>query len=61
MTRRNNPRRPRALAARQLAAGLAANAALILRVFLPFVAGYYLAYLFRTIQAVMASSLATEL
>ena len=34
---------------------------LILRVFLPFVAGYYLAYLFRTINAVMASPLATEL
>jgi MFS family permease len=47
--------------ARQLASGLAANAPLILRVFLPFVTGYYLAYLFRTIQAVMASSLATEL
>jgi MFS family permease len=46
---------------RQAAAGLAANAALILRVFLPFVTGYYLSYLFRTIQAVMASSLATEL
>jgi MFS family permease len=34
---------------------------LLLRVFLPFVAGYYLAYLFRTINAVMASPLATEL
>ena len=34
---------------------------MILRVFLPFVIGYYLSYLFRTIQAVMASSLATEL
>jgi MFS family permease len=49
------------MTARQLAADLAANAPLILRVFLPFVTGYYLAYLFRTIQAVMASSLATEL
>lgn len=47
--------------ARQLAADLATSVPLILRVFLPFVAGYYLAYLFRTIQAVMASSLATEL
>jgi MFS family permease len=46
---------------RQLAADPAANATLILRVFLPFVTGYYLSYLFRTIQAVMASSLATEL
>jgi MFS family permease len=46
---------------RQAAAGLAANAALILRVFLPFVAGYYLSYLFRTINAVMASHLASEL
>jgi MFS family permease len=45
----------------QSAADFAANARLILRVFLPFVTGYYLAYLFRTIQAVMASSLATEL
>jgi MFS family permease len=49
------------MTARQLAADLAANANLILRVFLPFVTGYYLSYLFRTIQAVMASSLATEL
>ena len=46
---------------RQLAADPAANATLILRVFLPFVTGYYLSYLFRTIQAVMASPLATEL
>jgi len=46
---------------RQSAAGIAANAALILRVFLPFVAGYYLAYLFRTVNAVMASPLTTEL
>jgi MFS family permease len=49
------------LNARQLAAGLVVNASLMLRVFLPFVAGYYLAYLFRTINAVMASPLATEL
>src|SRR6266849_2100689 len=32
----------------------------ILRVFLPFVFGYYIAYLFRTINAVMAAPLATE-
>jgi MFS family permease len=47
--------------ARRLATNLAANGSLLLRVFLPFVAGYYLAYLFRTINAVMASPLATEL
>jgi MFS family permease len=47
--------------AQQPAAGLVANASLILRVFLPFVIGYYLAYFFRTIQAVMASPLATEM
>lgn len=46
---------------RQVAANLAANGSLILRVFLPFVTGYYLAYLFRSINAVMASPLATEL
>jgi MFS family permease len=37
------------------------NKSLILRVFLPFVFGYYIAYLFRTINAVMAAPLATEL
>jgi sugar phosphate permease len=37
------------------------NRSLILRVFLPFVVGYYIAYLFRTINAVMAAPLATEL
>jgi MFS family permease len=37
------------------------NRSLILRVFLPFVFGYYIAYLFRTINAVMAAPLATEL
>jgi MFS family permease len=47
--------------ASQAAANLAVNGSLILRVFLPFVTGYYLAYLFRTINAVMASHLATEL
>ncbi|MGZ5871778.1 MAG: MFS transporter [Bradyrhizobium sp.] len=49
------------MTARQLAADLAAKGSLILRVFMPFVAGYYLAYLFRTINAVLASPLATEL
>jgi hypothetical protein len=34
---------------------------LILRVFLPFVAAYYIAYLFRTINAVLAAPLTTEL
>jgi MFS family permease len=37
------------------------NRSMILRVFLPFVFGYYIAYLFRTINAVMAAPLATEL
>jgi MFS family permease len=46
---------------RQVVANLAANGSLILRVFLPFVAGYYVAYLFRSINAVMATPLATEL
>jgi MFS family permease len=46
---------------RQLVADLAVKGSLILRVFLPFVTGYYLAFLFRTINAVMASHLATEL
>ena len=49
------------MTARQVAADLAVKGSLIMRVFLPFVAGYYLAYLFRTINAVMASPLATEL
>ncbi|MEA2919680.1 MAG: hypothetical protein QOJ15_11761 [Bradyrhizobium sp.] len=47
--------------ARQVAIGLAENGSLILRVFLPFVTGYYVAYLFRSINAVMALPLATEL
>ncbi|HZE53092.1 MAG TPA: MFS transporter [Bradyrhizobium sp.] len=37
------------------------NRSLILRVFLPFAAGYCLAYLFRTINAVIAAPLTTEL
>jgi MFS family permease len=71
-TRRGNNEDEAAVAPRQsaqashataprLATNLAANGSLLLRVFLPFVAGYYLAYLFRTINAVMASPLATEL
>ena len=46
---------------RKVAANLVANGSLILRVFLPFVTGYYVAYLFRSINAVMATPLATEL
>jgi MFS family permease len=48
-------------AARPIAKDPAENKSLILRVFLPFVFGYYIAYLFRTINAVMAAPLATEL
>ena len=48
-------------AARQVAKDQIENRSLILRVFLPFVAGYYIAYLFRTINAVMAAPLAKEL
>lgn len=44
-----------------LAKDLVENRSLILRVFLPFVAGYYIAYLFRTINAVLAAPLAMEL
>ena len=33
---------------------------LILSVFLPFVAGYYLAYLFRTINAAISPALASD-
>jgi len=45
----------------QVAKDRVENRSLILRVFLPFVFGYYIAYLFRTINAVMAAPLATEL
>jgi len=48
-------------AVRGLANDLVENRSLILRVFLPFVAGYYIAYLFRTINAVLAAPLAMEL
>jgi MFS family permease len=48
-------------AARQVAKDPVEKRSLILRVFLPFVIGYYIAYLFRTINAVMAAPLATEL
>ncbi len=40
---------------------LARNRALIMRVFLPFVVGYYLSYLFRTINALIAVPLTAEL
>src|SRR5882757_6287986 len=48
-------------AAREVAKDPVENRSLILRVFLPFVFGYYIAFLFRTINAVMAAPLATEL
>jgi len=48
-------------AARPVTKNPVENRSLILRVFLPFVFGYYIAYLFRTINAVMAAPLATEL
>jgi MFS family permease len=48
-------------AARQIPKAPVENRSLIVRVFLPFVFGYYIAYLFRTINAVMAAPLATEL
>ena len=48
-------------AARPIAKDPVENRSLILRIFLPFVFGYYIAYLFRTINAVMAAPLATEL
>ena len=48
-------------AATQVAKDRVENRSLILRVFLPFVFGYFIAYLFRTINAVMAAPLATEL
>ncbi len=47
--------------ARQVAKEPVEFRSLILRVFLPFVAGYYIAYLFRTINAVMAAPLTAEL
>src|SRR5882724_9728751 len=58
-SRRSAP--PWLTAARQVPKDPVENRSLILRVFLPFVFGYYIAYLFRTINAVMAAPLATEL
>jgi MFS family permease len=49
------------MAPRQVAKDPVEKRSLILRVFVPFVFGYYIAYLFRTINAVMAVPLATEL
>jgi MFS family permease len=40
---------------------LVENPTLIMRVFLPFVVGYYLSYLFRTINALIAAPLSLEL
>src|SRR3982075_853131 len=48
-------------AAREDAKDPVEKRSLILRVFLPFVYGYYIAFLFRTINAVMAAPLAKEL
>jgi MFS family permease len=48
-------------ASRQVAKDPVEKRSLILHVFLPFVFGYYIAYLFRTINAVMAAPLAAEL
>jgi MFS family permease len=48
-------------AQRQVAKDPVEKRSLILRVFLPFVFGYYIAFLFRTINAVMAAPLAKEL
>jgi hypothetical protein len=45
-------------APRQAAKDPVENRSLILCVFLPFVFGYYIAYLFRTINAVMVAPLA---
>jgi len=47
-------------ARRRRVGGLTENWHLILRVFLPFVAAYYLSFLFRTINATVAGSLTTE-
>lgn len=47
--------------ARRVTSGLLENHTLITRVFLPFVAGYYLSFLFRTVNALIAAPLAHEL
>ena len=49
------------MALRRLTTDLAENRALIMRVFLPFVAGYYLSFLFRTVNALIAAPLSFEL
>jgi MFS family permease len=46
---------------RRVAKDLVEGRSLIIRVFLPFVAGYYLSFLFRSINALIAGSLSTEL
>jgi MFS family permease len=48
-------------AAREGTGFLLDHRALIVRVFLPFVAGYYLSYLFRTINALIAAPLVADL
>ncbi len=49
------------MALRETIEFLLEHRALILRVFLPFVAGYYLSYLFRTINALIAAPLTSDL
>src|SRR5262249_10208311 len=49
------------LALREGTRFVAEHRALLMRVFLPFVAGYYLSYLFRTVNAVIAAPLTAEL
>jgi len=49
------------MALRETTEFLLKHRALVLRVFLPFVAGYYLSYLFRTINSLIAAPLTSEL
>jgi MFS family permease len=48
-------------AVRRVTGDLLEGRSLIMRVFLPFVAGYYLSFLFRSINALIAGSLSSEL
>jgi MFS family permease len=48
-------------ALREATGFLLEHRALIMRVFLPFVAGYYISYLFRTVNAVIAAPLTSDL
>jgi len=49
------------IAVRKATGFLVENRTLIMRVFLPFVAGYYLSYLFRTVNALIAAPLTSDL